>query len=142
MDKKKQNKQNNKQSKTEDKSSIEKKDFSHVTLLRDPVQTLYITTILIGRFMKATLRFMVKHVLLIIALAAAIAGFLYAPGPHVMVNYYKSLIAIVSSYNNRVLRICIMVDRSRSSKFNWIRHWFAHICFVFRTTHCKSYNGS
>ena len=34
---------------------------------------------------------MIKHVFLIIAIVAAIAGFLYAPGPHVQVNTILSL---------------------------------------------------
>ena len=50
--------------------------FSH------PLLTLKVLGILLGRLIKGTLNFAIKHYLAIISLVAAIAGFRFAPGPH------------------------------------------------------------
>ena len=51
-------------------------------LFTHPLLTFKVLAILIGRLIKGTLNFALKHYLAIISLAAAFAGFRFAPGPH------------------------------------------------------------
>jgi hypothetical protein len=67
---------------TPDNHTREKKDFSHVTLIRHPVLTLKVTGILIVNLLKQVFDFIIHHSILIGILLSICAAFLYAPGPH------------------------------------------------------------
>lgn len=126
---------------TSEKASIEKKDHSHVTLLRSPIKTLTTLITLIFIYLKTAIIFMIRHVLLILALAGIIGAFLYAPGPHEIVIKFLDNPLIVPSDCHRIPRVCSMVDWPWSVKFHWIRNWSPYICLIPGSSHCKSNYG-
>ena len=63
------------QKKKGNKKEAEKNDHSDVTLLRHPLVTLKVLVILIGRFLKATMNFVLSNLALIIGVLSLIAAF-------------------------------------------------------------------
>ena len=69
-----------------DSNKGEKSSNENVTLLSSPILSVKVLVVLLGRGFKATVSFIISHILIILAILSVLAAFLYAPGPHEVVS--------------------------------------------------------
>ncbi|CDW80117.1 vacuole membrane protein 1 [Stylonychia lemnae] len=93
---------------TDEKKDKDQNPHAHITLFRNPVLITQVLILLIAEGLRATFKYIVKHILLIISLASLVAAFYVAPGPHeqVCLDHQQPL---VSSIIHRLYALCSLV---------------------------------